>query len=87
MLGTASVARNRSRHRVASSTFYVLLSFAFGVMLDLDRPKSGKIVIMQEPFDRAVQSITKGDQGSEWSTVVRRVAEGPELLVFERVDP
>lgn len=59
MMGYA-VAGNQARHRTASSTFYLLLSLAFAVMLDLDRPRSGTIVISQEPFEQAVRALPTG---------------------------
>jgi hypothetical protein len=57
MLGFA-LAGSRPRHRVASSTLYVLIALAFGVILDLDRPRAGAIVIDQTPFAEAVEAIT-----------------------------
>ena len=56
MMGYA-MAGGRARHRVASSTFYLLVSLAFGVMLDLDRPSSGGIKIDQAPFAQAVAGL------------------------------
>jgi len=56
MLGYA-VSASGSRHRVASTSFYLLLSLAFGTMLDLDRPRSGAITVPQEPFADAVRSL------------------------------
>jgi hypothetical protein len=56
MLGYA-LAGSRARHRAASSTFYLLVSLAFGVMLDLDRPRSGGIVVDQAPFAEAVAAL------------------------------
>jgi hypothetical protein len=53
MMGYA-LAGGRARHCVASSTFYLLVSLAFGVMLDLDRPSSGGITVDQAPFAQAV---------------------------------
>ncbi|MDF0546563.1 hypothetical protein PX699_29860 [Sphingobium sp. H39-3-25] len=52
-----SISRNRTHHRAAPATLYVLLSLAFGVMLDLDHPRSGTIVIAQDPFARVVGSL------------------------------
>ena len=56
MLGYA-VSAEGSRHRLASSAFYLLLSLAFGTMLDLDRPRSGAITVPQEPFADAVRAL------------------------------
>ena len=58
MLGHA-VARGPEKRRLASITFYALLSFAFDTMLDLDRPRSGSITVSQEPFEAAVQSLSR----------------------------
>lgn len=58
MLGYA-LAAGRSRHRAASTTFYLLLSLAFGTILDLDRPRSGAITVPQEPFAEAVRTLRK----------------------------
>src|SRR5258708_1862326 len=56
MLGYA-VASVRSRHRVASATLFVLLSLAFGTILDLDRPRGGSITVSQQPFEAAVRGL------------------------------
>jgi hypothetical protein len=57
MLGYA-VEGSSARHRVASTAFYLLISLAFGVILDLDRPRSGAIVVDQTPFEEAVEALT-----------------------------
>jgi hypothetical protein len=56
MLGYA-VASERSRHRMASSTLFVLLALAFGTVLDLDRPVTGAIIVSQEPLQDVVRSL------------------------------
>ena len=56
MMGYA-IAGTLARHRTASSIFYLLLSLAFGVMLDLDRPRNGAIVISQAPFAEVVRGL------------------------------
>lgn len=56
MLGYA-LADSRGRHRAAATTFYLLVSLAFGVMLDLDRPTVGGIVVDQTPFAEAVNAL------------------------------
>lgn len=56
MLGYA-LAGSRARHRVASTTLYLLIALAFGVILDLDRPRAGAIVVDQTPFEQTVQSL------------------------------
>ncbi len=56
MLGYA-LAGTRARHRVASTTLYLLISLAFGVILDLDRPRAGAIVVDQTPFAQTVKSL------------------------------
>jgi hypothetical protein len=57
MLGYA-LAGARVRHRAASSTLYLLIALAFGVILDLDRPSAGAIVVDQTPFAETVKSLT-----------------------------
>lgn len=57
MLGYA-LAAARARHRVASTTLYLLIALAFGVILDLDRPRAGAIVIDQAPFEEAVAGLS-----------------------------
>jgi hypothetical protein len=56
MLGYA-LAGARSRHRVASTTLYLLIALAFAVILDLDRPRAGAIVIDKAPFEEAVAGL------------------------------
>ncbi len=56
MLGYA-LAGARVRHRVASTTLYLLIALAFGVILDLDRPRAGAIVIDQAPFAETVKAL------------------------------
>ena len=56
MLGYA-VASERSRHRLASWTLFLLLALAFGTILDLDRPRSGAITVSQEPLRAVVQGL------------------------------
>ncbi len=56
MLGYA-LAGARARHRVASTTLYLLVSLAFGVILDIDRPRAGAIVIDQTPFAEMVEGL------------------------------
>ncbi len=56
MLGNA-LAGSHSGHRVAPTTLYLLISLAFGVILDLDRPRAGAIVIDQAPFEQMVRGL------------------------------
>jgi hypothetical protein len=56
MLGYA-LAGSRARHRFASTTLYLLIALAFGVILDLDRPRAGAIVVDQTPFAETVKSL------------------------------
>jgi hypothetical protein len=56
MLGYA-LAGARSRHRAASTTLYLLIALAFGVILDLDRPRAGAITVDQAPFEEAVAGL------------------------------
>ena len=60
MLGYA-LAGTRARHRVASTTLYLLIALAFAVILDLDRPRAGAIVVDQTPFAETVEAL--GQQG------------------------
>jgi hypothetical protein len=57
MLGYA-LAAARVRHRVASTTLYLLIALAFGVILDLDRPRAGAIMVDQAPFEEAVVGLS-----------------------------
>lgn len=59
MLGYA-LAGARGRHRVASTTLYLLIALAFGVILDLDRPRAGAITVDQAPFEEAVAGLSAG---------------------------
>ena len=56
MLGYA-VAAERSRHRAATGTLFLLLALAFGTILDLDRPRSGAITVSQEPLRAAIAGL------------------------------
>lgn len=56
MLGYA-LAGSRARHRVASITLYLLVSLAFGTILDLDRPRAGAIMVDQAPFGETVKAL------------------------------
>lgn len=56
MLGYA-VAASRDRHRVAAWLLFALLSLAFTTILDLDRPRSGAILVPIEPLERAVAAL------------------------------
>ncbi len=58
MLGYALTGA-RARHRVASTTLYLLVSLAFGVILDLDRPRAGAIVVDQTPFAQTVKALER----------------------------
>ena len=58
MLGYALAAAS-SRHRVASMTLYLLIALAFGVILDIDRPREGAIVVDQTPFAQMVESLDR----------------------------
>jgi hypothetical protein len=45
------------RHRAASLVLFALLSMALGVILDLDRPRSGAIHVPQEPMAEALREM------------------------------
>jgi hypothetical protein len=57
MLGYA-LAGSRTRPRVAATMLYVLIALAFGVILDLDRPRAGAITVDQAPFEEAVAGLS-----------------------------
>lgn len=57
MLGYA-LAGARGRHRVAAMTLYALIALAFGVILDIDRPRAGAIMVDQAPFAEAVAGLS-----------------------------
>jgi hypothetical protein len=56
MLGY-DLAGSRGRHRAASTTLYLLIALAFGVILDLDRPRAGAITVDQTPFAQMVEGL------------------------------
>jgi len=58
MLGYA-LAASRARHGVASTTLYLLFALAFGVILDIDRPREGAIVVDQSPFAQMVEALDR----------------------------
>lgn len=47
----------RGRHRVATGMLFLLLAVTIATMLDLDRPRSGLIVISQEPMRQVLDEI------------------------------
>ena len=57
MLGYAVAAAN-SRHRTTATIFFALLAFAFAMILDLDRPRGGLIVVPQDVLEQAVGRLT-----------------------------
>lgn len=58
MLGY-SVAASGGRHRVSGAILFVLLALAFATIIDLDRPRSGAIVIPQTPMIAAVAALPR----------------------------
>ena len=54
------LAGTRSRHRVATSVLFVLLTMAIWIILDLDRPRRGTIVVSQDPMAELVKSLPSG---------------------------
>ena len=44
------LAINRHRHNAATGLLLVLLTMAFGLILDLDRPNGGAILVSQQPL-------------------------------------
>jgi hypothetical protein len=59
MLGYA-LAGTRAHRRASSITLYLLIALAFGVILDLDRPRAGAITVDQTPFEEAVAGLSAG---------------------------
>ena len=49
ILGYA-VGRGQSNHRLATSALFALLALTCGLILDLDRPRSGAIIVSQAPL-------------------------------------
>jgi urea transporter len=46
-----------SRHAIVSVTFFALLALAFATILDLDRPRSGTILVPQEELIRIAAAL------------------------------
>jgi hypothetical protein len=46
------------RHRIASLLMFLLLTLAIGLILDLDRPRSGAIEVPQTPMADALAAMT-----------------------------
>ncbi len=59
MLGY-SQAGARAPRRAAATTLYLLIALAFGVILDLDRPRAGAITVDQAPFEEVVAGLSAG---------------------------
>lgn len=57
MLGY-TVAGSGARHRIAAGVFFLLLSFAFVTILDLDRPRGGAITVSQSELERVTAQLT-----------------------------
>jgi hypothetical protein len=49
ILGYA-IGRGRLRHRMATTALFFLLSITVGLILDLDRPRTGVITVSQQPL-------------------------------------
>ena len=79
MLGYA-VASGGSRHRAASTCFYLLLSLAFGTVVDLDRSRSGAITVPQQPFEDAVLSLSHTGLRYRPSAGARKRRECPQWV-------
>jgi hypothetical protein len=56
VLGAALKEPGRS-HRAMTALMFLLLTLAFGVILDLDRSRTGAITISQDPMAALVQSL------------------------------
>ena len=59
MLGY-TIAGSRARHRLAAGLFFVLLTAAFIVIRDLDRPHGGAITVPQAELERVASLLSAG---------------------------
>ena len=51
------VTARGARQRVVSGALYLALSLAICLILDLDRPRAGTVMVSQAPMDRAIAAI------------------------------
>ncbi len=59
ILGYA-IAYGRLRHRVATTALFALLAITVGLILDLDRPRNGFILINQQPLRDELVNLQAG---------------------------
>lgn len=52
-----------SRHRLATSVLFVLLAMSIWIILDLDKPRSGTILVSQDPMADLVKGLPSGPMG------------------------
>jgi hypothetical protein len=63
-----SLASGRNRHFISATALFVLLSLAFTLILDLDRPTKGTIQISSAHFDRAAAGIRAAEKSKAQAT-------------------
>jgi hypothetical protein len=56
IMGSVLAASGR-RHLIVSATVFVLVALAISLILDIDRPRSGTVIVSITPFARAAASI------------------------------
>jgi len=54
-----TIAASKARHRIASGLFFVLLTAAFIIVLDLDRPRGGTITVPQTELESAAAALVR----------------------------
>lgn len=52
-----NVSARRAHHRVAALAFFLLLAAAFVIILDLDRPRGGSILVPQTELERTAATL------------------------------
>jgi len=52
-----ALAAKRSRYFVASTALFVLFGLSISLIIDLDRPHSGSVIVSSAPFLRAAENI------------------------------
>lgn len=54
-----TVAASAAKHRTTAGLFFILLGFAFAIVLDLDRPRGGFILVPQDEMIAAVALLSR----------------------------
>jgi len=60
-----ALAAKRSRYFIASTALFILFALSISLIIDLDRPRSGSVVVSTLPFSRAADSIRAMDAARE----------------------